>query len=167
MSTLKVSFSRPKKFKPFAWLIMKVDDSDFSHASVSWQSDYLEREVVYQASSLLVNFCEGQRFAEEHYIVHELDITISEDTRKQVIQWAMDRAGIPYGILQCVGIGWVKFCRRFGKQVNNPFSNGTKTEVCCELVARLLQEELGYNIPENLDNLTPKDLWEILSKTPV
>lgn len=161
--SLKISFSRPIKFKIFSWLIRKIDRSEFSHVSISWYSEFLEREIVYQASSVMVNFCEGKRFREQHKIIEEIELDMSEDTRKRVIQYAMDRAGVPYGILQCVGIAWVKLCAALGKNVRNPFSNGRTLYVCCELAADLLESEFGFKFSESLDNLTPRDLLQILS----
>lgn len=164
MATLKVSFSKPKSFKIFAWVIMKVDSSTFSHVSVSWDSPKLERTVVYQASSVMVNFVEGKRFLEEHEVIADFDLEMDSETHKKVVQFAMDRAGIPYGIMQCVGIGWVKLMKLFGKKVKNPFPNGTKNYVCCELVADLLNQDFGFAF-QDLDNLTPTDVFNILAKT--
>lgn len=161
-SILRISFSRPKKWKPFSALIRWIDDSEFSHVSVSWYSDRLEREIVYQASSVMVNFCEGKHFAETHEIIEQLEIEMEPETEKRVIQWAMDRAGIPYSIKQCFGILWVKIMQKIGIKVKNPFNNGRTLYICCELAAELLELEFGYKFSEDLDLLTPKSLYNIL-----
>lgn len=142
---------------------MKVDQSNFSHVSISWKSSYLEREIVYQASGLAVNFCEGARFRQEHEIIKELTFSISEDTQKKVIQFAMDRAGVPYSIKQVFGIAYIKLLKLFKINENNPFSDGRKAYVCCELVAEILKELLNFDIKDNLDNLTPRELYQLLT----
>ncbi len=164
MAKLTISFSRPHVFKIYAWLIMKVENTHFSHVAISWKSEYLDREIVYQASHTMVNFCEGKRYIRNHLITDTFEVDMDENIQKKVIQFAMDHAGIPYGFKQVLGIGYIKLMGLFGKKVNNPFNNGKNTYVCCELVADILKQYFNMdktiNIP--LDNITPKQLYNLL-----
>lgn len=157
-----VGFSRPKKWKPFAWLIMKGYGIDYDHVYVKFHSTTYDRDVIYQASGLMVNFMSNKRFDNENLTVAEYEIEISDEANIAIIQFAMDNAGVPYGILEAVGLMWVRAMELINKHVSNPFADGGTTYVCCELVGYILQEHLGIKIGVLQDDITPKYLRSLM-----
>lgn len=163
MQVITVGFSRPrgKKFPIFSWIIRLVEWTRYSHLYIKWRSDYLDRDLVYEASGTGVHFIEGSRFNNKAETIHSYDILISDSTRKKIIQKAVDNAGAPYGIKQVFGILIVKAARLFGKDIVNPFADGSATWVCSEVLADM-SEELGLDIGVHRDNITPRDIQEFL-----
>jgi len=51
-----------------------------------------------------------------------------------------------------------------GFTVKNPFRNGSEGYVCSELVAELLTQFTDYNFNDHLDEVTPKMIYDTLSK---
>jgi hypothetical protein len=163
MQTLTIGFSKAKsKWKILSTLIRWLEGTEFSHVFIRWNSEYLQRDVIYQASGSMVHFMEGKRFDSINQTVDKFDILLSDATRKKVIQFAMDQAGAPYSVKQLVGLGLAKLMNSLGFKGSNPFKDGRSHYICCELVAEVLIE-LGYSISQNLDEITPKDIYELLS----
>lgn len=159
MGNLIVGFSRPKKFKLFAWAIMKAYGIDYDHVYVKFHSDTYDRDIIYQASSTMVNFMSNKIFDENNITVAEYTVAIPDDKQKALIQFAMDNAGKPYGILDCVGLAAIRLADLlFHKKIKNPFGDGGKTYVCCELGAYILEEFANLQIKYDLDSINPKEL---------
>lgn len=164
MSSIYVGFSRPKTWKPFAALIMWAYAIPYDHVYIRWHSDFLERDVIYQASSTMVNFMSPVIFESNNVIVKEFELAISDENRKAMIQFAMDNAGKPYGIKQCVGLGIVRLCELFGKNIKNPFADGTNSYVCCELGEYIIEEFNNVAVPYNPDTLNPKQFYDFMEQ---
>lgn len=165
MRTVSIGFSRPKsKFVPFSWAIRKVLNTPFSHVEIKFKADSFDRVLIYQASGLAVNFMEETRFLEGHEICAEFSIEISDETYIKTVQFAIDNSGVPYGISQIFGILYVKALALFGKRVKNPFANGSSNYVCSELVAEILKEIICLDVEDDLDTISPKEVFELLKK---
>ena len=167
MPQLYVSFSTPIDFKALSFIIKKTLNTEFSHVEIKFKSDKFDRVLIYQASGLAVNFVEEQRFMKSHKILHEFVLDVSEETYIKTIQFAIDHAGVPYGISQIFGILYVKVLELFGKRVKNPFPNGNGNYVCSELVAQILKEKIGLAGDIELDTIDPKEVLELLQKNDV
>lgn len=160
---IQVGFSRPKaKFVPFADAIRAVLGTPFSHVYIKFKTDSFDRVLIYQASGLLVNFIGESRFAVEENVITEFSLEVSEDTFIKTVQFAIDNAGVPYGISQIFGILYVKALALFGVKAKNPFRNGNSNYVCSELVAQILKEIIGLDVQYDLDLITPKEVYELL-----
>lgn len=165
MKNLIIGFSKPAaKFAPFADGIRAVLGTDFSHTYIKFKSDSFTRVLIYQASGHNVNFIGETLFNKKNVVIAEFELEVSEETFKRTIQFAIDQAGVPYGISQIFGILYVKALGMFGKRVKNPFSNGNSNYVCSELVAQILKEIIGLEIQDDLDTITPKEVFELLQK---
>ena len=165
MDKLIIGFSKSKKkFALYSWLIRFVEGTEFSHAYIRWYSNSLERDVIYQASGTMVNFCGRGVFDEHHQVVDEFEVELSAEVKKKVIQYAMDNAGVPYGLKPALGMGWVRFMKILGYEVPNPFRDGKKTYVCSELVADILVEVLGHDLDHDLDDVGPRILYDYAKK---
>lgn len=164
MRTIIIGFSKPKEFKILAKLIMWFEKTDWSHAYVKFNAITIERNLIYQASSKMVNF-EGSIHFETHAIpIHEYQIDIDDEKYKSIMQFCVDNAGIKYGILSALGAGLVKLGKKLNISIKNPFEDGIHSEFCSELAARVLNQI--YLLDYDLDDITPKDLKEILDKIP-
>lgn len=162
MENITIGFSKSKKkFALYAWLIMWVEKTDFSHVYIKWHSDSIERDIYYQASGTAVNFMAQHIFEGHHQPVREIKLVVTSEQKNKIIQFAMDNVGVPYGWKPALGIAFVKLAALFGKKVKNPFADGIGTEFCSELGARILGI-LGYDLKEDYDSFGPGELYRFM-----
>src|SRR5258708_2144045 len=101
MKTIKVGFSRPKAwFVPFSWLIRLCLKTPYSHVYIKTHSDSLNRDIIYQASGLQVNFVGNILFESKENIVKEFSLDISDEIYTNMMQDSIDIAGGPYSMWQ-------------------------------------------------------------------
>lgn len=157
--TILVGLSRPKKWKAFAQLIMAGYGIPYDHVYVKFHSDKYDRDLIYQASKTMVNFVGSDMFLSNNLSIYEFEVEIPDDKVVAMMQFMIDNAGKPYGIKQCFGMAIVRVCEIFGKYIENPFKDGGKTYVCSEIGAYILEQFAGAVIPKDIDDITPKDLY--------
>lgn len=163
MNKITIGFSRPKKWKPFAAAIMAVYGIPYDHVYVKFWSEKFQRSLVYQASSVMVNFMGYEYFESQNIIVKEFEFDMSDEDMLEMIQYAIDSAGKPYGTMSALGLAVVRIAEVFGKKIKNPFGDGDKTYICCELASYVLEKYVHRQIPFDLDLVSPKDLYVFLS----
>lgn len=163
MEKITIGFSRPKTWKPFAWLIMAGYDIPYDHVYVKFYSDSYARDIIYQASSTMVNFMSPTIFYGNNISVKEFEFDITPEKKIEMIQFCIDNAGVPYGKLQVLGLIWVRLNDLVGKKILNPFRDGRASEVCDEIAAFILKF-VDINVDVDLDTLNPKELYEILER---
>jgi hypothetical protein len=161
MDSIVVGFSKPKTWKPFSWLIMTGYGIPYDHVYIKFHSDSFDRDIIYQASELMVNFM-GKQFTDANTIVDEFEVEITPENKLALIQFAIDNAGKPYGIMEAFGLAIVRIAELFGKKINNPFSNNGSTYVCSVLVGYILAQYAGIDVPDQTDNITPKEVYDYL-----
>jgi hypothetical protein len=167
MMDLTVGFSRPKPgFKPLSWLIRAVERTPYSHVYISWFSESIGVRGYYQASGTGINFIGAKLFESQIVRVEEYILPISDQCKKNLIKFCMENSGVSYGKIQIVGIGIAKVAKAFGKGMKNPFGDGSKTQVCSELVGFILRDILEVNIPDDLDSAGPRRINEIVRGLP-
>mgnify|MGYP001571962652 CR=1 FL=1 len=149
---ITVGFSRHKGFAPISWIIMLCEHTPFSHAYIKVRSESLDRTLVYQATGSGVHFIGSAMFEESAQVIEEYEMPMPSEDRKKLLQWCVDNAGKPYGRLQVIGIGLIRLAKLFGLRISNPFSNGNKAYICCELVTAAL-EHTGMAGPDDLDQV--------------
>jgi hypothetical protein len=160
MDTIVVGFSRPKAFlEPFSWIIRLLTWCPFSHAYIRYYNPYAQRQSVFQASGIAVNFMSQSIFDGKEDIYAEFEIPVSEAAKLKTVQFAIDNVGVPYGILQVLGFACILSMRLFGKSVNNPFYS-KNSFFCSEMVSEVLNEINGANL--DVSTMTPKDLYNWL-----
>lgn len=157
-----IGFSKPKKFHILSWLIQKIDRTEFSHVYLKIHSKSIQRDLIYQASGLSVNFCGIRIFNDKNESIIEFIIIITPEEKIEILKLAVDLAGKPYGMKELIGIGIVRFLGLFNKKIKNPYADGSKTYICSELAATILLK-LNFKF-EELDSVTPKEIYEKLSK---
>ena len=163
MKIITVGFSSHKT-SILSKLIRLVEGTPYSHTYVKFRSDSLDRDLIYQASGLAVNFMSPIIFHDHNIVCAEYILEVPDEVHKKVLQFAIDNCGKPYGLKGLFGMAYVKIARVFGKKVDNPFSDGGKTYVCSELVSTIIEHFLGKEIGENLDDVSPKDLHCIMQR---
>ena len=157
MKKITIGFSRSSgKLPIFSWLIMLFQRTNYSHAYMKFNSDNIDRTIVFQASGLKVNFIGLELFKTKEIIVKEFEIEISDESFNNIMKYAVDRAGQPYSLLQIINTAIYMICRK------SPFDNQIIGWDCSKLMADMLEKELGYNITEDLDVISPKDLHDYL-----
>jgi hypothetical protein len=161
MDSIIIGFSKPKKWKIFSWLIMTGYNIPYDHVYIRWYSSKLNRDIVYQASGMTVNFM-GQQFFDNNDVIEEFCIPITPGNKLAMVQFAMDNAGKPYGIKECFGLAWVRICQLFGKTIKNPFNADGTTYVCSELAGFLIQEYAGIEVDSDIADITPLELYNTL-----
>lgn len=161
MRTLKIGFSRPRsKWKVGSALIRLFERSDFSHTFLRWESESLERELVYQASHGMVHFMAGHRFDIEALTVREYEIQLTDSEFNLVLQKCVDLAGVKYGYWTLFGMAIERLtgCR-------NPFRDRERTYVCSELVGEVLKLHGDFE-DLDLELIGPKVLESSLAELP-
>lgn len=159
MRTIAIGFSTTKKWMPLSWLIQKVQKTPYSHVYIKFTSDKYQRNLIYQASGLQVNFVGENVFDEKEQIIKECQLQVSEETYTKMMTFAIDKAGYPYSIKQLFNIVIYMVT---GKA--HTLSDGRSGYVCSELAGEMLKTILNVPITEDLDIITPKDIDDALTK---
>ena len=161
MNEIVIGFSHPKKFNPFSALIMWAGKSQFSHAYIKYYDQFTRQWMIFQASSLKVNFVSEERFLQDEVPVAEFVIPVSDEVKRKTLKWAQDTSGSPYGTLKILGFSWVLLCRKFGKKVKNPIKqNGSF--FCSELATRVLEDEIQDGDDMSPATAMPIDVFDFL-----
>lgn len=160
---LYVGFSRPRKWKILSWLIMTSFNSPFSHVYIKLYASKYDRWLIYQASSTMVNFMNLTTFKEEAQVVHETQIEVSQETNSKILQFAIDNCGKPYGVKEIFGLAWVRINYWLGREIKNPLADQDRSLVCSELASLIIRNCLGVQLPKDPDDMTPVDVYELLT----
>jgi hypothetical protein len=112
--------------------------------------------LIYEAVGSGLRFI-GSKTWELHAVeVASFDIQIIKANYISLLQYCVDNSGTDYGFLQNIGISLAKIFR----MKYNPFQKGKN---CSEVVGEVLKHE-GYILPINKNLVTPKDIFNLLSK---
>lgn len=161
MRTIIVGFSRPIKPTLFAKGIMWVDGTEYDHVYIKWTWGAINRDIIYQASKLAVNFESNLTFDSHALTIEEYSVDISDDCHKQIMQFCMDNSNKPYGIKEIFGFCWVNICKKIGQTVHNPFPSHGNSYVCSKLGAEILAMTGKVSIGSS-DDIDPLDLNNIV-----
>lgn len=157
MKKIYIGFSRPKKFAILSWLIRVVLKTEYSHVYVKFHSDTYDRNIIYQASGLQVNFVGEKLFDEKEIIVKEFEFDVSDDTYTKMMIFAIDKAGYPYSVKQLFDIAGYMLTKKVLLS-----EDGRNAYICSELASQMIKEDLKIPIDKDLDLITPKDVYIIL-----
>lgn len=162
-SRVYVGFSKAaKKNAIVSQAIRFIEKTDFSHVYLLFWSAKMQRCLIYHAAGHTVHFANLERFEKDNTTTDLFEIPLSPDQHKGVMQFCIDNVGVPYGAVQLFGMLLV---RLFGALVHdNPFADGSMTQVCSEIVGRVLLDN-GYNIDvKQLEIQGPKYLFKTLKE---
>ena len=165
MKTVRVGFSTHSS--SFSWLIRSVTKSQVSHTYLRIPIPEYNTDMVFQASGLTVNYCNGPLFDKKNTVIEEYDVEISDEQWAIGEKFRVTEAGKSYSMKQIVGFLTVLSARQIlDKNISNPFSNGNHSYVCVEVVAVCLGLEHGENMtPEDLRRWCEKNTKLVYKKT--
>jgi len=163
---LTIGFSKPKDklFPIFSYLIRLVEITPYSHVYLQWHNKYTDTLLTYEAGGSSVHFKGKKVFDKSIIPVHEFELEITKEQHKALMKYCFETAGTKYGILQVIGIGYVKLMCLFNKKVKNPFTDGDKSQVCSELVGNVLSDILMKEHGLDLDVAGPRAIYEFLQE---
>jgi len=161
MKTVVIGFSRPRSKKLFSEAIMWMQKTNFSHVYVKVEWPSAERELVYQASGLQVNFESWNHFQTHAYSVAEFKIDLTEESYKQVAKYICDNLNKPYSMKQVFGMFLLCLGKRFGIKISNPYKNRHDAFICSEVGADVL-ETGNIDLGEDSEDVGPRELYEFL-----
>lgn len=159
MRRLTILFTKSKKRLPlFSWLIRLIWDTEYSHTALVFHSKSYNRNLIYHASSVGLNFSSERVFNDQHEVVYSQEIEVSEEAYRNIIIQSIDLAGLKYGFLQSIGIGLAYLASKLGLPKSNPFADGRDKWVCSEWVAKALSEVYPEYKPD-LETVSPKEVY--------
>lgn len=154
MKTIIVGFSHStKKFAPFSKALQHWDNVPYSHVYFQFHADKHDVDMVYQASSNMLNYMSKPVFLSINAVVEEIEIQVSDSDYNKLMKSCMESAGLEYALLQVVGIAIADIFNLDKNILSNP-----DKYVCSEWVAEQL-EHLGYKFDKPLDLIKPKDIY--------
>lgn len=161
MKKLIIGFSKPRGgFKPFAWLIELIGGTPYSHVYIRAHSESLDVDLIYQASGAQVNFMGLGNFLNHARTIYEFEADVEDAKYRGFMRWAIINSGASYSLKQVLGILYVKM---FNLK-SNPFPGGRGAWVCSELAGYVLGTFLDTAMSEELDIVTPKQIFDICKK---
>lgn len=162
MKNIIIGFSHPAKFSLHAWLIEKIDGAPFDHAYLKFHSDTYNRDIIYQSNWRGVEFIGAILWSSTTTPVQEFPMQVSDDNYTKMMQFCIDNSGISYSYLGVLGEGIRELAAKFGWSINNPFNQTQTTEFCSQIVTNCLNiaDPTQFNL--NADNISPKNLNDIL-----
>src|SRR5574343_1593289 len=156
-----IGFSRAKGFKPFSSAIMTVEKTPYSHVYIRSYNKHFMDFDIYQASKGMVNHLVYNNFLMENEVIAEFKIPISTEKKLECINFIRQRLGKPYSLKTCIIIYLQKITKN--KELFQEHLDGDKAYICSELVARVLKSNNIINLHIDVDEATPKQLFEIIS----
>jgi hypothetical protein len=162
MKTIIVGFSKPKTWKPFATAIMWAYNIPYSHVYLKFHSDSYQRDIIYQASSIMVNFMSTAVFNEHAVITDEYVVPISDENYVKMMQFCIDNAGKPYSLKEAFGFALVVIARACGKKISNPFKQGTSEWVCSVIATYILENFADKAVPGDFTDADPATIHDYL-----
>ena len=172
MKKLIFGFSKPKNltFKPFAKIIMAVDNINYDHGYIRFPSASWETSFIYQSSGSRTNFMSQQLFDKINETVEEYEIEVEETNYNKIGALCVSREGLPYPVGQIIGIGLIKaiyYLTHGNVHIKkNPFSSGYDQPDCIEEQAKILKDGLGIHTPFDMDVITVKPFRDWLAILP-
>ena len=167
MKNITIGFSKAcTKFPIFSWLILLTQKTPYSHVYLKYKDDNLQRTVYFQASHTLVNYMGESTFLAQETVVQEFNFIISDNSFLSVQQFAIDNAGKPYGTLEICGLALVQIASLFGIKMQNPFKDAGTSWICDQLQAALLETCENVSLPMPLNEMKPKDMYNLVSSLP-
>lgn len=163
MNLITIGFSRPKKPTLFSKAIMAILGTNYSHIYVRFKSLKYGRDLIYQASHLMVNFMGGTRFEEQNFIVTEFSIPVDEELYVKIMQFCIDNAGVPYAIMIALGMWLQHALAKVKIRIENPWKN-SEGYVCSTLVAYLLVAIMGQKLSQEPRDMDPHEMMQSLAR---
>ena len=156
---LYVEFTRPKKFSFVSACIMMFERTKYSHVRFQWQEG--DQTMVYEASGSSVKFLGEIAQGQSPVVIAScFSFDLSDAQWQEFKRLRMKFAGIHYGVMQVAGI----ILSRIFRFKSNPFSNGQYSQICSEVVARILHDIFDVTTEFDFDMAGPRKIHKLLLK---
>lgn len=167
MKSISIVFSRSSSaFAPFSWLIMKSENTDYSHVAFKIVDEDTGITMYYQASHTMVNTMSEAIFLAQEKVISSFDFQIDDALIVNGKRFAQERLGLPYGVTSSFGLAYVQIAKWLNIKATNPFKEVGAQYVCSQFVAAFLEEVDGLSISMDLNDVTPRDLFPIVESLP-
>jgi hypothetical protein len=167
MEQISIIFSRASSETAiFSKLIMATEGTQYSHVAIRMKDSETGQIVYYQASHTMVNEMSEYEFLSQETIIDRFDFQVDYQIKVAAKTFAINNLGVPYGVLSILGLALVQAAKWIGISIHNPFKQNGQTYVCSQFVATMLETVDGVNLPENIDDITPADLYPIVQNLP-
>ena len=156
MNSVSIGFSRPKTWKPLAWLIMLVEGTEYSHVFVTWHCSNINRRKIFEAVGSGIRILSNVNFKKHAEVVELYSFQVTDDQLLDIEQSAHDMTGRPYGYKALVGLGIMRtfnfINRLFGIKghQHNPFKDGDYSQICVEAAGMVLSKFI--ELPNNIED---------------
>lgn len=170
MSKVSIGFSKPKKWKPLAWLIQKIEGTEYSHVFVTWHCSSIQRRKVFEAVGSGIRILSNVNFKKHAEVVDLFHFEASDEQIIQIEQETHDQTGQPYGTKAIIGLGIMRLFNVFNRlfklkgRQGNPFKDGEYSQVCVEAAARILFKLIKLPLPEDIENYGLKEMHDLVEK---
>lgn len=155
-----IGFSKSKKLFPVgSWLIRLYQKSTYSHCYIRIPHND-KSDSIFHASEGIVHRMSETHFDKKHEIVAEFAIDLPRETYLAMGNIAHELSGSDYGLLQNIGIIFVRFFKRFDIKIKNPFKKGWN---CSELVCYMMKQFDNNFNDLDVNTVTPKELYNKLN----
>jgi hypothetical protein len=167
MKQITITFSKATAWDAvFSWLIMLAEGTPYSHVAIKMQDLETGVNIVYQASHTFVNAFSEAEFLAAEDVIYSFTFIVDDVIEKDGRKFAENALGVPYGVLGCFGLGIVQIAAWVGIKMNNPFKEVGQTYWCSAFIAAILENADVLITEENLNNMTPKDLYPLIASLP-
>ncbi|MFK7872456.1 MAG: hypothetical protein AB8C84_04695 [Oligoflexales bacterium] len=160
MKKLYVEFTRPQGFSFISSMIMLFECTSYSHVRFQWEEES-EGALIYEASGSSIKFL-GKMAQEQHpvHVVSSFSLQLNKQQWEHFKTLRLQYAGLRYGVFQIIGI----IISRLLFLKKNPFASGHISQICSEVVARILSEVLQLSLSIDFDMAGPKKIHNVLEK---
>lgn len=145
---------------------MAVQRTNYSHVYLKYQDEFLGQPMYYQASHTLVNSMSETVFLAQETVVQEFTFNVSDASFLACMIFAANQAGKPYGTMEILGIAISEIAMIANVKIDNPFKDAGTTWICDQLIAELLATCENVKLPMPLDDMIPKDMFNLVSTLP-
>jgi hypothetical protein len=167
MKQITITFSKSSSwYAVFSWAIMAAEGTPYSHVAIHMTDAETGNKMCYQASHAFVNEMSEPEFLGQEVVIDTFNFSVDDSIEKDIKTWAEARLGVPYGVLGCAGLAVVQIASWLGIKMNNPFKEIGETYWCSAYVAAALENADCLTSKENLNNMTPKDLFPLIKSLP-
>lgn len=156
MEKIYIDFTTPKKFSLFSAGIKYVQRTKYSHVRFRFDG------AIFEATRGGVNFINESEHKSKTLIIESYEVKLTDQEYDQFLRICNRYKGTPYGSWQIVGFIYANF---FGLR-RNPLGNSSKTQICSEIVYRVMNELKGLEMSRNIDIIGPREVNRALFDSP-
>lgn len=161
MKTITIGLSTSKlSFPIFSWLIKLSERTNFSHVYLRLPKNKYSSDLIYHASGVNVYFMGEPAFNLYEIPIKEYTMNISDESYTRMVDYAINKSGMPYSYKQIVGMLFKRIAKMFGKDIQNPFA--TSGYICTELVSEILKNFTNIDIVKSSNDIDLNDIEHIL-----